>query len=169
MMRKSLNIQTCAAALLVGLAVGLMILPLAAAEPIERRIKVGDTFTVTSERGVAILGEDEEVSREHASLELKCEVTEVGPRGFKFAVKEGAIEIDGTRYVVTSAEGRVHARPRFRGALVDMRGQDQGGEFHLRGPTALRRGETVVGLRGPLETGGTVYRLRFLSTASRPL
>jgi len=159
----------CVAVLLVNLFVSSTLLPLVAADPIERPVKVGDIFTITSKRGVAVLrGDDSDPARKPASLSLTCEVTELQEHGFKFKVTEGTIEIDGARYTVASAEGKTHARLKLRGGFVGIKGAVVGGEFQLRGIGQLRQGEVVIAMRGPLKIGSIVYRLKFLSVVSKP-
>jgi hypothetical protein len=157
-------ISTFMVALIVGLVATAAVT--AAASPIEKRIQVGNVFTITSKRGVAIVAEDGRTVKKNASLILTVEVTEVKEDGFKFKVKSGTINIEGAEFALIFGEGG--ARLRARGAFVGVRGEVQGGEVHLGGTAILRHGKIVLGLRGPLSVGDTLYWLRFLTSQSIP-
>jgi len=139
----------------------------AADEPAQRWVKVGDFIEIMSRRGLSISAENSKISRENASLTLTVQVTEVGGRSFKFRLQGGAIAIEGTEFVISSAEGAV--RRERGGASITVKGgvQANNGEFVLRGRVTLRGGRMIVMLEGPLAVGDTLYWLRFLAVARK--
>lgn len=153
---------------ILGLAVSSALTGATYAEPLHERVQVGDVFTIVSKRGIAIVDGDGGAERSSASLTLTVRVVEVGERWFKFKVEGGSIEVDGVAYPVTSGEGSVRFRVRPGAALIGLKGEVQGGIFHLRGAAFLRWGGMTAGLGGPLHVGDTVYRLRFLAAPVRP-
>ena len=139
----------------------------AADEPAQRWVKVGDLIEITSRRGLSVSAENSKISRENASLTLTVQVTEVGERWFKFRLHSGTIEIEGTKFVISWAEGGV--RRERGGAFITIRGsvQDNNGESVLRGRVILRGGRMIVMLVGQLAVGDTLYGLRFLAVARK--
>lgn len=155
-------------ALILGFVVPLALTSTIYAEPVHKRVQVGDVFTIVSKRGVAIMNNDGDITRKDASLTLTIRVVEVGERWFKFKVEGGTIEIDGEVFPITSGEGggRIRIRPRI--ALIGLKGEVQDGVFHLRGAAFLRQGKIMIGLKGPLRLDETIYRLRFLAVPEKP-
>lgn len=153
------------AALILGFAVPLALAGASAAyaEPVHKRVQVGDVFTIVSKRGVAIVDNDGDIIRKDASLILTIRVVEVGELWFKFKVEGRSIEIDGEVFPITSGEGGARIRIRPRIALIGLKGETQDGVFHLRGAAFLHHGRIIIGLRGPLHVDDTIYRLRFLA------
>ena len=156
------------AVFILGLAVSSALTGVVYAEPLHERVQVGDVFTIVSKRGIAIVDGGDGAERRSASLTLTVRVVEVGERWFKFKVEGGSIEVDGVAYPVTSGEGSVRFRVRPGAALIGLKGEVQGGIFHLRGAAFPRWGGMTAGLGGPLHVGDTVYRLRFLAAPVRP-
>jgi hypothetical protein len=156
------------AVFILGLAVSSALTGATYAEPLHERVQVGDVFTIVSKRGIAIVDGGDGAERSSASLTLTIRVVEVGERWFKFKVEGGSIEVDGVAYPVTSGEGSVRFRVRPGAALIGLKGEVQGGIFHLRGAAFPRWGGMTAGLGGPLHVGDTVYRLRFLAAPVRP-
>jgi hypothetical protein len=153
---------------ILGLAVSSALTGATYAEPLHEQVQVGDVFTIVSKRGIAIVDGGDGAERRSASLTLTVRVVEVGERWFKFKVEGGSIEVDGVAYPVTSGEGSVRFRVRPGAALIGLKGEVQGGIFHLRGAAFPRWGGMTAGLGGPLHVGDTVYRLRFLAAPVRP-
>ena len=162
------------AVFILGLAVSSALTGATYAEPLHERVQVGDVFTIVSKRGIAIVDGNDGAEKRNASLTLTIRVVEVGERWFigerwfKFKVEGGSIEVDGVAYPVTSGEGSVRFRMRPGAALIGLKGEVQGGVFHLRGAAFPRWGDMTAGLGGPLHVGDTVYRLRFLAAPVRP-
>jgi hypothetical protein len=156
------------AVFILGLAVSSALTGATYAEPLHERVQIGDVFTIVSKRGIAIVDGGDGAERRSASLTLTVRVVEVGERWFKFKVEGGSIEVDGVAYPVTSGEGSVRFRVRPGAALIGLKGEVQGGIFHLRGAAFPRWGGMTAGLGGPLHVGDTVYRLRFLAAPVRP-
>jgi len=156
------------AVFILGLAVSSALTGATYAEPLHERVQVGDVFTIVSKRGIAIVDGGDGGEKRSASLTLTVRVVEVGERWFKFKVEGGSIEVDGVAYPVTSGEGSVRFRVRPGAALIGLKGEVQGGIFHLRGAAFPRWGGMTAGLGGPLHVGDTVYRLRFLAAPVRP-
>jgi len=161
-------VSTLTVVFILGLAVSSALTGVVYAEPLHERVQVGDVFTIVSKRGIAIVDGDGGAEKRNASLTLTIRVVEVGERWFKFKVEGGSIEVDGVAYPVTSGEGSVRFRMRPGAALIGLKGEVQGGVFHLRGAAFPRWGDMTAGLGGPLHVGDTVYRLRFLAAPVRP-
>ena len=161
-------VSTLTVVFILGLAVSSALTGVVYAEPLHERVQVGDVFTIVSKRGIAIVDGNDGAEKRNASLTLTIRVVEVGERWFKFKVEGGSIEVDGVAYPVTSGEGSVRFRMRPGAALIGLKGEVQGGVFHLRGAAFPRWGDMTAGLGGPLHVGDTVYRLRFLAAPVRP-
>ena len=73
----------------------------------EERVEVGDRFTITSYRGVALSAQNGETTKKIATLKLTVEVIEVQDHRFKFKVTGGTVNVEGTDFLMTSGFGVV--------------------------------------------------------------